>query len=242
MMPTLNAHIPKHYLPPSARPSHDSQVISPASFYAPPAPPEIPSSGHYTRLTYLPILLKTLAKAMHEWPLFRSSIASSSGGADGTSKPTMTIRPHADISIALSTPTGLYTPTIQAVDTQSVYALASQLKHISHLGRQVPCALTPREMPKRGGTVSVSNVGGIGAIESAAPVLVPGGGVAIVAIGRARWVWDVERGDGKGERRLKVGISWSADHRVVEGAELVAFVETWRSWVEAPQRLIANSV
>ncbi|KAJ3005723.1 hypothetical protein NUW54_g4214 [Trametes sanguinea] len=156
-------------------------------------------------------------------------------------KPTMTIRPHADISIALSTPTGLYTPTIQAADTQSVYALAAQIKHLAHLGRQVPCALTPNEMPRKGGTVSVSNVGGIGAVESAAPVLVPGGGVAIVAIGRAKWVWDVER-DPKGERRLKVGVSWSADHRVVEGAEMVAFMETWRSWVEQPQRLIADSV
>ena len=240
LLPTLNAHIPKHYLPPSTHLPHTAQVISPASFYPPPAAPEVPASAHYTRLTYLPVLLKTLAKAMHEWPLFRASIASDGTGA-GASKPTMTLRPHADISIALSTPTGLYTPTIQGVDRQSVYALASQLKHISHLGRQVPCALTPKEMPKRGGTISVSNVGGVGAIESAAPVLVPGGGVAIVAIGRAKWVWDVDRGDGKGERRLKLGVSWSADHRVVEGAELVAFMETWRSWVEAPQRLIADS-
>lgn len=152
------------------------------------------------------------------------------------------MRPHADINIALSTPTGLYTPTIQRVDTHSIYSLASQLKRISHLGRQVPCGLTPAEMPKRGGTLSVSNIGGIGDGESASPVLVPGGGIAIVAIGRAKWIWDVDRGDGKGERRLKVGVSWSADHRVVEGAELVAFIETWRSWVETPQRLIAEGV
>ncbi|KAI0324346.1 CoA-dependent acyltransferase [Cubamyces sp. BRFM 1775] len=245
MMPILNSHIPAHYLPQSARPSPASQVISPASFHAPPSPPEVPPSAHYTRLTYLPILLKTLARAMLEWPLFRSSIASTpsadAGAGGGNAKPTMTIRPHADISIALSTPTGLYTPTIQAADTQSVYALAAQLRHLAHLGRQVPCALTPSEMPRKGGTISVSNVGGIGAVESAAPVLVPGGGVAIVAIGRAKWVWDVER-DSKGERRLKVGVSWSADHRVVEGAEMVAFMEAWRSWVEAPQRLIADSV
>ncbi|KAI0656725.1 CoA-dependent acyltransferase [Cubamyces menziesii] len=242
MMPILNSHIPTHYLPPSARPSAANQVISPASFYAPPAAPEVPPSAHYSRLTYLPILLKTLARAMLEWPLFRSSIASTpSADAGGSAKPTMTIRPHADISIALSTPTGLYTPTIQAADTQSVYALAAQLRHLAHLGRQVPCALTPNEMPRKGGTISVSNVGGIGAVESAAPVLVPGGGVAIVAIGRAKWVWDVER-DPKGERRLKVGVSWSADHRVVEGAEMVAFMEAWRSWVEAPQRLITDSV
>ena len=97
-------------------------------------------------------------------------------------------------------------------------------------------------MPKRGGTISVSNVGGIGAGDFASPVLVPGGGVAIVALGRAKWVWDVDRGDGGGERRLKMGVSWSADHRVVEGAELAAFVECWRGYVEAPERLIADSV
>ncbi|KAI0761153.1 CoA-dependent acyltransferase [Trametes elegans] len=212
ILPTLNAHIPTHHLPPSARPSHASQ---------------------------------TLSRAMLEWPLFRASITSTpdatTPGSSGA-RPTLAVRPHADISLALSTPTGLYTPTLQAADTQSVYALAAQLRRLAHLGRQVPCALTPADMPKRGGTVSVSNVGGIGAVESASPVLVPGGGVAIVAIGRAKWVWDVERGDGKGERRLKVGVSWTADHRMVEGAEMVAFMEAWRSWVEAPQRLIADSV
>jgi len=200
----------------------------------------VPESQQYTRLTYLPILLKMLSRAMLEWPLLRSSITPSS--AEGTGKPTLTVRPHADISIALSTPTGLYSPTLQQADTSSVYSLAARLKHLSHLGRQTPCALTPVELPKRGGTVTVSNVGAIGAGEFAAPVLVPGGGVAIVALGRAKWVWDVERGEGEGERRLKLGVSWSADHRVMEGAELAAFVECWRGYVEAPERLIADGL
>ncbi|KAH9991057.1 2-oxoacid dehydrogenases acyltransferase-domain-containing protein [Russula vinacea] len=143
---------------------------------------------------------------------------------------------------ALSTPTGLYTPTVRAVDTHTVYSLAAAVKHLAYLGRQVPCALTPAELPRRGGTLTVSNIGAIGAGESAMPLLVPGGGVAIVALGRARWVWDVERGDGKGERRLVLGISWAADHRVVEGAELAAFVETWRGYVEQPERMIGEGV
>lgn len=175
---------------------------------------------------------------MLEWPVFRSSITPVSD----ESKPTLTVRPNADISIALSTPTGLYTPTLQSVNTQSIYSITAQLKHLSYLGKQVPCAISPKEMPKRGGTITVSNVGAIGKGEFASPVLVPGGGVAIVAIGRAQWVWDVNRGDGKGERRLKVGVSWSGDHRVVEGAELAAFVESWRSYVENPQRLIGDGV
>ncbi|KAI0292236.1 CoA-dependent acyltransferase [Multifurca ochricompacta] len=239
ILPILNANIPQHYLPPSQKPS-TPPAASPSSFFPVPAPPVPPASGTYDKLTYLPVLLKTLSKAMHSWPIFRSSITP--GIVSSGSKPTLTVRPHSDISIALSTPTGLYTPTVRAVDNHSVYSLASTLKHLAHLGRQDPSGLTPTELPRRGGTLTVSNVGAIGAGESAMPVLVPGGGVAIVALGRARWVWDVERGDGKGERRLKLGISWSADHRVIEGAELAAFVETWRGYVEQPERMIAEGV
>lgn len=94
----------------------------------------------------------------------------------------------------------------------------------------------------------MSNVGAIGRGERASPVLVPGGGLAIVAVGKAKWVWDVSDEFYRpseaihGERRLKVDVSWSADHRVVEGAELAAFVETWRGWVENPERFVADAV
>jgi hypothetical protein len=46
----------------------------------------------------------------------------------------------------------------------------------------------------------VGNAGAIGAGESAMPVL------AIVALGRARWVWDIERGDGK----VSGGLRWAS--------------------------------
>ncbi|KAG1730418.1 CoA-dependent acyltransferase [Suillus paluster] len=235
LLPTLNAHIPGHFNPSGSPPL----AVNPSALHPAPSPPPVPESAQFTRLTYLPILLKTLAKAMMEWPILRSSITP--GSIDGGGKPTLTIRPHADIAIALSTPTGLYTPVIPHADTHSIYSLSSQLKHISFLGRQVPCALTMNEMPKRGATVTVSNIGAIGDGEYAHPVLVPGGGVAIVAIGRARWVWDVSKSE-HGERRLKVGISWSGDHRVMEGAELAAFVESWRAYVEAPERLIGEGI
>ncbi|KAG1814236.1 2-oxoacid dehydrogenases acyltransferase-domain-containing protein [Suillus subaureus] len=235
LLPTLNSHIPSHFNPSKSSPL----PINPSALHPAPSPPPVPESAQFTRLTYLPILLKTLAKAMMAWPVLRSSITP--GSANGGGKPTLTIRPHADIAVALSTTTGLYTPVIPHADTHSIYSLSSQLKHLSFLGRQVPCALTVNEMPKRGATVTLSNVGAIGDGEYAHPVLVPGGGVAIVAIGRARWVWDVSKSD-RGERRLKVGVSWSADHRVLEGAELAAFVESWRAYVEAPERLIGEGI
>ncbi|KAK7047191.1 hypothetical protein VNI00_006857 [Paramarasmius palmivorus] len=233
MLPTLNTSIPPYYLP-SSQEQQKPMMVNPSSVF--PAPTiDVPETSQFNKLTYLPFLLKTLSKAMMEWPLFRSSITPGTTG-----KPTLTVRPQADIAIALSTPSGLYTPTIQSANTQSMYGIAAQLKHLSYLGRQTPCGLTPKEIPKKGGTLTVSNVGAIGKGEYASPVLVEGGGVGIVALGRGRWVWDVE--EGEGERRLKMGISWSADHRVVEGAELAAFVECWRSYVEKPEVLIGGAV
>ncbi|KAH9020738.1 CoA-dependent acyltransferase [Lactarius hengduanensis] len=223
ILPILNANIPQHYLPPSQEQSAPP-LVSASSFFPVPQVHAPPTSGSYDKLTYLPFLLKTLSKAMHSWPLFRSSITR--GSVSDGQKPTLTVRPNSDICVAL----------------HSVYSLASTLRHFAHLGRQVPNALTPAELPRRGGTLTVSNIGAIGGGEGAMPLLVPGGGVAIVALGRARWTWDVERGDGAGERRLKMGVSWAADHRVVEGAELAAFVETWRGYVEQPERMIAEGV
>ncbi|KIJ45045.1 hypothetical protein M422DRAFT_227581 [Sphaerobolus stellatus SS14] len=241
MLPILNAHIPSIYRP--APDSTSPPSVSPYSILPNPYPtPQSDLTTHFSRLTVLPLLLKTLSRAMQEWPLFRSSI-SSVPDPSSKQKPTITIRPHADISIALSTPTGLYTPTLTGVDTMNAYQIMGRLRRMQALGRQVPCALGLSEMPKRGGTLTVSNVGAIGQGEYASPVLVPGGGIAIVAIGRAKWV-DVVPQDGVGptKRRLQVGISWSADHRVVEGAELAAFVETWRSWAEHPERLIGEGI
>lgn len=64
--------------------------------------------------------------------------------------------------MALSTPTGLYSPTIQSVDKLNAYEIMGELKRLQNLGRQVPSGLTTKEMPRAGGTLTVSNVGAIG--------------------------------------------------------------------------------
>ena len=60
----------------------------------------------------------------------------------------------------------------------------------SSCSRHASVSLQPRispELPWRGGTLIVSNVGGIGSGESAMPLLFPGGIVEIFALGRTRW-------------------------------------------------------
>ncbi|KIM34560.1 hypothetical protein M408DRAFT_325927 [Serendipita vermifera MAFF 305830] len=231
LLPSMNSYIPSQYNPPP--PSEYPPPISPTAIWGatPPASAVGDPNTHFKRLTVLPLLLKALSRAMQEWAIFRSSLNPRTSEDE---RPSLTVRPHSDIAIAVSATSGLYTPVISSVDTKTPYEIMGELRRFQSLGRKTPAGFTMKEMPKRGATISVSNVGAIGKGEWAAPLLVPGGGVAIVAIGRAKWV---ER---SGEKRLEVGVSWSADHRIVEGAEMAAFVECWRSWVEDPARLIAD--
>ncbi|KZO92050.1 CoA-dependent acyltransferase [Calocera viscosa TUFC12733] len=242
LLPQLNAHIPAQYLPPAPLPSQPASVCPGAIYKTPPPAVQGDPLEQYSKLTFLPLLLKALAGAMLEWPLFRSTLQPSSGAAGGESaaRPSLLVRPHADISLALSTPTGLYTPTLFSVDTLSPYALAGRIARLTRLGRQVPSALSPPDFG-RGGTLAVSNIGALGSGTVAHPLLVPGIGLAIVVLGRAKWVDEVDPSGGEfGEvrRRLKMDVSWAGDHRVVEGAEIAAFVEAWRGWVESPGRMI----
>ncbi|KXN82177.1 Lipoamide acyltransferase [Leucoagaricus sp. SymC.cos] len=208
VLSSLNSRIPSHYLPLSAQKT-ECIAVDPSALYPALNQDPVPESHQFTKLTFLPLLLKSLSLAMMEWLLLRSSITAN---IQEEAKPTMTIHPGADIALALSMPTGLYTPTLAGINTNSVYDIQSKLKHLQHLGQQTPCGLTPKDMPKRGGTITVSNVGSIGKGVFASPVLVPGGGVAIVAIGRAEWVMDVNEENWDdvsqtGKQRLKLPIS-----------------------------------
>ena len=92
LLPIMNDHIPPLYrpLPPSKYPP----AISPDYIFGQGAPGrlESDSSTHYSKLTILPLLLKTLSRAMQEWPIFRASITMRSGDE----KPSLTVRPHSE--------------------------------------------------------------------------------------------------------------------------------------------------
>ncbi|KAJ7268552.1 hypothetical protein C8J57DRAFT_1717255 [Mycena rebaudengoi] len=248
----LNANIPAHYLPSSSNSSTDTSParLSPAeqsalSLGLTLPTPAVTAAARYTRLTYLPFLLKSLARTMMDWPLFRASIAptpSPSTPSTPTPKSTsrhLTIRPHADIALALLHALGpLHLRPARRRHAHAQRARLADRRACGAGARRAPCAHA--QAPR-----------GAGRGRWASPVLVPGGGIAIVALGRAEWVWDVSgeypraRADGaggygdgygafEGQRRLKLNVSWAADHRVVEGAEMAAFVESWRGWGGGP--------
>lgn len=179
-------------------------------------------NGSPIKLTLLPLLLKALSITLDKHPIFRSTL-------DEKNMTLIEKQQHC-ISIALSSPRGLLTPTLPGdVRQATIYDIAQQVNRLQ--GISADRGLTSGEMGS-GATITLSNIGNIGGIFTF-PLIPPTGQLVIGAIGRSRYL---PRFDQEGEliKALILPVSFSADHRVVEGVELARFVQDWKVLIENP--------
>ncbi|BGP58460.1 hypothetical protein JCM8202v2_006129 [Rhodotorula sphaerocarpa] len=222
-------------------------------------PVQVDEAKRFDRLTMLPFLLKGLSIAMAEHPLFACSL-SPAPSVNSTDEPSLVRRSSHDISVALSNPSpagGLFTPVLRSVDSSSVFELASQLAHLQSF--LDPNSTSAPKFPVEysgAGTLTLSNIGVIGG-KSTHPVVPPTGQLVIGAMGKMRVeprfvdekaAKQVALAGGEAELsldalrvepRLVMDVTFSADHRVVEGVELARMVETWKRIIEEPSRLLS---
>ena len=155
-----------------------------------------------TKLTVVALLLKACAGALKAFPDFNASLA-----ADGKS---LIVKRYIHIGVAVDTPGGLVVPVIRDVDRKGIIDLAAELADLS--GRARERKLKSDEM--RGGSFTISSLGGIGG--TAFTPIVNWPEVAILGVSRAslKPVWD----GAQFAPRLMLPLSLSYDHRVIDGA------------------------
>jgi 2-oxoisovalerate dehydrogenase E2 component (dihydrolipoyl transacylase) len=177
------------------------------------------------KLTYMPFLLKATATALLDFGVLNSSLS-----ADLSE---LIYRGAVNLGVAMDTPAGLVVPNIKGVASRSVLDIAAELARLQALA--AAGKLGPDDLS--GGTFTLSNIGNIGGT-NLSPVPMPGE-VAIGAIGRIR---KLPRFDERGAvvARHVMEVSWRADHRVVDGATLARFSETWRGYVEQPLKMLVK--
>ncbi|KAJ5169553.1 Lipoamide Acyltransferase [Penicillium coprophilum] len=181
-----------------------------------------------TKITFLPFVVKAVSQALTEFPLLNSKIDTS----DPT-KPKLVMRAKHNIGIAMDTPNGLIVPNIKDVASRSILDIAAEIARLSALGQSGK--LTPADIS--GGTITVSNIGNIGGTY-VAPVLVPTE-VAILGVGKTRTVPIFDE-DGQVTRGDMVNFSWSADHRVIDGATMARMGSRVKDLVESPELMLLN--
>ncbi|KAL7274807.1 hypothetical protein RUND412_002282 [Rhizina undulata] len=185
------------------------------------------SSSPVAKISYMPFIIKAVSLALDAFPLLNSRL-----DLDGEN-PQLVKRTQHNIGVAMDTPLGLLVPNVKDVKSLNILEIAAELNRLQTAG--AAGKLAPADL--QGGTITVSNIGNIGGTV-VAPVIVTSE-VAILGMGRTKVI---PAFDDKGAVVAKtvINFSWSADHRVVDGATMAKMAALLRSYIEQPELIMAK--
>jgi pyruvate dehydrogenase E2 component (dihydrolipoamide acetyltransferase) len=157
------------------------------------------------KVTMLAFLIKACVVALKKFPDFNSSL-------DGDA---LVYKNYWHIGFAADTPNGLMVPVLKDADKKGVLQISTEMGELAKKAREGK--LSPAEMS--GATFTISSLGGIGGRYFTPIINAPE--VAILGVCKSQMepVWD-----GKAfQPRLKLPLSLTWDHRVIDGASAARF-------------------
>ena len=181
------------------------------------------------RLSYLHFIIKAVSLALEDFPLLNTRVEA----MNGDQAPKLIMREKHNVGIAMDTPQGLLVPNIKNVSSRSILDIAMDCSRLQALAKEGKLSATDLT----GGTITVSNIGSIGGTY-VAPVLVSSE-VAILGVGKARTIPAFDE-QGSVIKKDVMNFSWSADHRVVDGATMARMAERVRAFTEEPGLMMAR--
>jgi pyruvate dehydrogenase E2 component (dihydrolipoamide acetyltransferase) len=138
---------------------------------------------------------------------------------------------RADVSVAVSTPSGLITPIIRDAAGSGVASISERMKELA--GRARDNKLKPEEY--QGGTASLSNMGMYGIKQFEAVINPPQGMIMAIGAGEKRpYIID----DALGVATV-MSATGSFDHRAIDGADGAELMKAFKALVESPLGLVA---
>jgi pyruvate dehydrogenase E2 component (dihydrolipoamide acetyltransferase) len=137
---------------------------------------------------------------------------------------------HADISVAVATPSGLITPIVKHAEAKGLARISEEMKDLA--GRARDGKLVPEDY--QGGTFSLSNLGMFGVKDFSAIINPPQGCILAVGAGEARPVVK----DGALAVATVMSCTLSVDHRVVDGAVGAEFLAVFKALIEDPLTML----
>ncbi len=166
-----------------------------------------PAKARGIGLTPLAFVMKACVAALAEYPKVNASLSD-----DGES---LVYKKYCHLGFAADTDQGLMVPVIRDADKKDIYEIAQELGELSALAREGKL----KSDNLQGATFTISSLGGIGGTAFTPIVNAPE--VAILGVSRSsvQPVWN----GSKFEPRLMLPLSFSYDHRVIDGAQAVRF-------------------
>ncbi|MCP9200828.1 2-oxo acid dehydrogenase subunit E2 [Gramella sp. GC03-9] len=177
------------------------------------------------KLSITAILIKIAATALQRFPKFNASV--------DMENEEMILKKYVNIGVAVDTEKGLLVPVIKDADKKGLIDISVQLVNLA--GKARDGELDPDSM--KGGNFSISNLGGFGGTNFTPIIYHPQ--VAILGVSRA-----VKRPvyvEDKLEPRSILPLSLSYDHRLIDGAEGVQFLNWIAKALEDPYEALLGA-
>jgi len=177
-------------------------------------------------ITITAILTKISASALRQFPKFNASI--------DMENEEMILKKYVNIGVAVDTEDGLLVPVIRNVDQKTIIEISKEITELAEKARNGK--LKAEEM--KGGNFTISNLGGIGGTNFTPIVYHPQ--VAILGVSRAKKQPVYVDGDNF-EARDILPLSLSYDHRLIDGAEGVRFLNWISRALEDPYQALLGA-
>ncbi|QJW96196.1 dihydrolipoamide acetyltransferase family protein [Frigoriglobus tundricola] len=175
------------------------------------------------KLTYLAFFVKAVSRALKEVPIVNSTFDEAAGE--------VVLHDRYHIGVAVAAPNGLIVPVVKDTDKKDVATIATDIERLSSDAKAGKSKIDDL----RGSTFTVTSIGGIGGLISTPIINHPE--VGIMGVGKVvkRPVYDAA---GTLRPADIVYLSFSFDHRVLDGAIGAAFGNAVMRYLHAPALLL----
>ncbi len=174
------------------------------------------------KLSYLPFVIKALVHALRLYPYVNATI----------DRDEIVLKHTYHIGIATATPEGLLVPVLRSTDKLTLLEIAREVNRLAEAGRERKLQL--QEL--RGSSFTISNYGSVGGFFTT-PIINPGE-AGILGLGKiVKRPWIVED---RVEVRPVLPLSFTADHRLIDGELAMRFLNTLVATLENPNLLLLH--
>ena len=174
------------------------------------------------KLTALAFVIKAVSLSLRQHPAVNASIDPEKGE--------IVYKDYVNVGLAVDTPRGLVVPVLRDCDQMSIPQIAQAIADTAEKAKNAQYGIEDL----RGGTFTISNLGAVGGAYSTPIINWPE--VAILLLGRSRKMPVVH--EDRVEPRLMMPLSFSYDHRLIDGAMAARFLNEVIGYLESPGRLL----
>ena len=172
------------------------------------------------KISFNDLVLKAVAVALKQHPAINSSWLGDK----------IRVNHHVNIGVAVAIEDGLLVPVVRFADTKSLSQIGAEVKDLAQRAKNKK--LQPADW--EGSTFTISNMGMFGVDEFTAIINPPD--ACILAVSSIQQIPVVKNGAVVPGNVMKLTLS--CDHRVVDGATGSAFLQTVKSLLEEPLRMM----